>query len=272
MWSKSFGVLAVACALCALPFHAVALSITDAELAPLSWNITPDPTNDSAGGSNYQVFGVGHAISGNMLYVVVRTNFPEAGVSGGDSYAKPVTFSPGDLYINVGGTFQAGTGTEYGVASTSHGNVVTQAYATWGSPVIAGRLYNHNFVAGSPMFADGTLERYQTDVPTFTPDDGDGNNLVNSYPTLIRFGGEIGDFSGVRWRSNGPDPWAYDIYYKIDLTALGYTGQAIQLFWTMECGNDGGQHFVPEIPEPTTMALLLTGVGVVAARKRRMLA
>lgn len=276
MWSRGLTKSAVFLMCLVFSFYAGAGTITDSELAGLSWTITNDVLQDAAGGDPYEVYGMGTAISGNSLYVVVRTNFDVVNGTDNewDSYSANVHFDPGDLYVNVGGTFQSGTGTEYGVATTTHGNLSPQAYNAWGSPVTAGNLYTADTASGSPMFADGTYERYEYNYlgATASPPDGDGDLRTNSYPTFIRYGAEYGsDVAAVLVESNSTDPWLYDLYYRIDLSALNPWNQTVQLFWTMECGNDGVQTFVPfgEIPEPTTVALLLSGAGVLAAKRRR---
>ncbi len=231
---------------------AYGLSISDKELASLSWKYTKDSNTDTAGTSTFTSYGSGYAISGGFLYVVIQTNFPEAGTIGNDSYSRSTHISPGDLYLNVGGTFQGGGGTAYGIATTSHANVVQQAYAgqTW-TPVTAGSLYKN----------------------ATSPDDGDGNNNLNSYPTLITSGSLVGgDVSGVRYRANGAsDAWDWDIFYKVSLSALGLTGgETLQSFWVMECGNDGVQQMIhnPAVPEPTTIALMAAGMAAFAVRRR----
>jgi hypothetical protein len=250
---------------------ASALSITDSELGSLSWSYTSDPSTDTAGTDSYKTYGMGHAIANGFLYVVVQTNFPEAGATGNDSYTSMTHFSPGDLYLNVGGTFQTNTGNPFGIATTSHANVVTQAYPgeVW-TNVTAGRLYSN------AVFATGTYEQYQENHPTFAPDDGDGNNKLNSYPTLIKSGNQVaGDISGVRYRANGAsDPWDWDIFYKVSLSALGLNplgGDNLQAFWVMECGNDGAQDVfrTPVVPEPSTIALVTAGITALAVRRRR---
>lgn len=245
-----------------------ALSITNSDLAGLTWTYSSDPTTDTAGSALCNTYGTGYSISNGYLYVVVLTNFPAGGTTAGDSYTSSTHLSPGDLYLNVGGTFQTGTGSVYGLATTTHANVVQQAYSgqTWTS-VTAGSLYSN------AVFATGTYEQYQTGVSTYSPDDGDGNNRVNSYPSLIKSGALVaGDVSGVRYvTADAAAAWDYEIYYKVSLAALGLTGgETIQTFWTMECGNDGVQQSFtnPSVPEPATVALMAAGISALAVRRR----
>ncbi len=261
------------CTLLVLSSGAFALSMNDTELDSLNWTYTADPSTDTAspaGTDAFMTYGMGTAISNGFLYVVVQTNFPEMGAMGNDSYVSMTHFSPGDLYLNVGGSFQTHTGQVYGLATTSHDNVVQQAYlGTWAS-VSAGSLYSN------ASFADGTYEQYQLARPTYAPDDGDGSRRVNSYPTLIMSGNLVsGDVSGV-WYTNSDtgDAWDYEIYYKISLSALGLdAGETVQAFWVMECGNDGAQAFATNkaVPEPSTIALLTAGVAALAARRRNII-
>lgn len=250
---------------------AFALSITDSELSGLNWSFTSDPSTDTAGTSTYKAFGMGTAITNGFLYVVVQTNFPQSGAMGNDSYTSMTHFSTGDLYLNVGGTFQSGTGSVYGIATTSHANVVQQAYPgqIWTS-VTAGNLYSN------AVFATGTYEQYQLAYPTYAPDDGDGNNRKNSYPTLIKSGNLVaGDVSGVRYtNADAAKAWDYEIFYKVSLASLGLDpGKTVQAFWVMECGNDGVQAFATNqaIPEPSTVALITAGIAALAARRRNII-
>lgn len=247
------------------------LPITQTEIDALSWTFQPDLLTDHSGGKGFSVYGMSCTVENGYLYVAVHTNFPQGGLTGADSYESNNLFNPGDLYINVGGTFQGGGGSAYGVATTNHENNVTQAYGSWGNPVTAGSLYQP-LGGGSPFFASGTWETYEGYIGTVDPADGDGSVAVNSYPTMIRYGVLVaGDVSGLSYLANTTDPWAYDIIYKIDVSAIGYDPtQDIQLFWAMECGNDGVQIIKQGemIPEPNSF-LILTTAGIIAATVQR---
>jgi len=146
-----------------------------------------------------------------------------------------------------------------------------QAYPgqIWTS-VTAGNLYSN------AVFATGTYEQYQLAYPTYAPDDGDGNNRKNSYPTLIKSGNLVaGDVSGVRYtNADAAKAWDYEIFYKVSLASLGLDpGKTVQAFWVMECGNDGVQAFATNqaIPEPSTVALITAGIAALAARRRNII-
>jgi len=249
------------------------LSISQAEYDGLTFTDHHDDLlTDHSGGSGFSIYGISCTMENGYLYVAVHTNFPKAGLSGSDSYGQGILFNPGDLYINVGGSFQSGTGSAYGVATTTHTNNVTQAYGSWGAGVTEGGLYAPDG-SGNPFFADGTWEVYQAHFSGVVDpaSDGDGSMFINSYPTMIRYGSAVGgDVSGVAYLANVGDPWAYDIVYKVDLSAIGYSGtQDLQLFWAMECGNDGVEITKDgEIPEPTTVALLAAGISAMAVRRK----
>lgn len=251
------------------------LTITQAEVDALTWNTRADLLNDHSGGSGFSIYGISCTVENGYLYVAVHTNFPKAGLTGSDSYGSNKLFNPGDLYINVGGTFQAGGGSAYGVATTSHGNNVTQAYAAWGGAVTEGGLYTPS--GAGPFFATGTWEVYQAHLGVVDPDDGDGSPVINSYPTMIRYGtAAAGDVSGTAYLNNTitvAEPWKYDIVYKVDVNAIGYNGtQNLQLFWAMECGNDGVEIVKEgEVPEPATIALLAAGISAMAVRRKSVL-
>jgi len=245
---------------------AMALLFVSGSAMALSWTWVDDPTNDATGSSAFQIYGMGYAFDADTLYYSVRTNFPESGVSGYDSYGGSYKFSPGDLRINAGGDI-------FGLAFTTHANVVPQAYpGTWPT-VTKGRLYTN------AVFADATYEGYEAYLLSkgITPVPTDGNlyDGQNTYPTLIKgFASELTGVSSVQWvpDNNSSTPWVYEITGSVKTAALGLdAGEAFDLFWTMECGNDAVKATgVSPIPEPSTVLLLgagLLGLGVAARRK-----
>ncbi len=268
---------AILTAVLAMTGEVSALSISTSELAGLNWSYTKDSDSDAASSAtvSFETYGMGSAISNGFLYVVVQTNFPGDGALGSDSYTAVTHFSPGDLYLNVGGTFQSKTGSVYGVATTTHANVVQQAYAGSWQTVQAGKLYTN------ASFATGTFEQYQLSHSNAIPDDGDGSKRLNSYPSLMKSGTlAAGDVSGVLYRTVTGFEWAYEVVYKVSLASLGLAGNSndpeVQLFWVMECGNDGVEHIVksggePVVPEPSTIVLMMAGLGAVIAKRRRIL-
>ncbi|MCA9424339.1 MAG: PEP-CTERM sorting domain-containing protein [Candidatus Omnitrophica bacterium] len=265
----SLFLMVVVLALLTGPGHALSINQADYDAVKGSLTYTADLLTDHSGGSGYSVYGISCGVVGDYLWVSVHTNFPKSGLTGSDSYASGNLFNPGDLYINVGGTFQSASGSAYGVATTSHGNNVTQAYNTWGNPVVEGGLYSP--AGGGPFFADGTYEVYEATLGVVSPSDGDGSIVKNSYPTMIRYGqAVVGDNSGTAYLANVGNPWNYDIVYKVSTAAIGYTGaQDLQLFWAMECGNDGVECVkTGEVPEPATMALVAAGVTAMAVRRK----
>jgi hypothetical protein len=235
-------------------------------------NFTNDLPNDRVSYRAYEVYAVGSAVDAGKLYFEVRLNFPEAGIVASDSYGVN-QIDPGDLVIAVGKPSVFDTGAIlHGIAVTSHGNIAPQAYPgeVW-DDVVKGRLYTH------ATFADGTYEAYQAKKvgqgQPYTPNDRDGDNFKNSYPTLIKYGTEVTGVSNLSYDAADPAlTWDYEITGWVETSAIGLgVDQDYALFWTMECGNDGAEHHdkIPPIPEPATGSILLLGLLSVRRLRRR---
>ncbi|MBM4046237.1 MAG: PEP-CTERM sorting domain-containing protein [Planctomycetes bacterium] len=247
---------------CSISF-ALACLIASGSASALTWTTVWDPTNDEIG-PGYQVYGMSYAFDqDNTLYYSILTNFPEAGRTTTDSYGGPFHLSPGDLWINAAGTI-------YGLAFSTHANVVQQAYSDVWPTVTKGNLYKY------ATFADGTLEQYEAWVLALrgilpTPSDGDQFDGQNKYPTLIKgYSQEIAGQSNVQWVTASGQPWAYEIVGSINTAAIGLdAGETVQLFWSMECGNDAAMITTQApIPEPGTFLLLSIGIfGLRIARR-----
>lgn len=248
---------------------AVLLGVTGAMAGPYTW--VTDPSNDASGGAPYEIYGIGYRFEDGKIDIAIRTNFPEAdvwgAVTGGAEW-----LSPGDLYINVNGSYAAGTGTAYGLGMTTHldGDKTATDHSDDALPwkyVYKGGLYK------DAVFATGTYEGYpNADLGTGTPWDGDGSNSNNNYPTLIAdYYDGIGYQGDPVWNAVGGEDWEYVITASIDRTTLGlWEGDSFEVWWSYECGNDAAMAagIAPAVPEPASLALLLIGCGTILRRRR----
>jgi hypothetical protein len=241
---------------------------------------TDDLIGDWSGDPICEIYGIGSRIEEGKLFFEIRTDTPQAGFFGYDGRAH-THFSPGDLVIavNTDNPFSPGVAL-HGIALTSHGNIVQQAYAgeTWDN-VSEGSLYLN------AEFATGTFERYQQYMAgrgvLVDPDDQDGDDRLNSYFSLIKTGSEVLGQSDATYAAADPgDLWDYVISGWVEMEAIGLLpGMDYALFFSLECGNDAALHTHtyfdpggpedpgPAIPEPGVHGLILAGLGLLYRRR-----
>ncbi len=164
-----------------------------------------DGQGDALGGSGYEVYGVEAGLIGSVVHYRVLTNY-QAAASGGD------------VYINVGGTWQEGTGTVHGIA--------VNALSSYRQMLSAGDLYT-----------DAT---FRTGV------------IFSTRPTFITDSiGHVSGSSTAVVSSPAGIPSAYQVEGTFDTAALpGYVDQSIQIAWAMYCGNDIGDVLIPGTSAP----------------------
>ncbi len=170
----------------------------------LNWTYQADPANDAIG-ALCEVYRMGYAYDEQNLYVNILTDFPESGKN--SSYQGWLT--PGDLYVNVGGSHNAKSGDIFGLALTNHagdlnGNVEPDDNGYAWSGVAEGRLYS------DARFVTGTYEGYQG-ANDWSEDGGnDPFGDANNIPTHIaEFGLDLGYQGDVSWTPNHSGLGAY---------------------------------------------------------------
>ena len=149
---------------------------------------------DATGGLGYETLGIEAGLLGDAVHYRVLTNFP------------PVNRG-GDVYVNVGGTWQRGDGTVHGIAVNSQ--------TPFRTPVLTpGDLYTY------ARFRTGVVRH---DRPMF----------------IIDWAGQVSGSSSAVVHSPPCLPWGYVIEGHFQLSALpNYDEESIQIAWSMYCGND----------------------------------
>ena len=173
-----------------------------------------DAIGDATGGLGFDDWGIEAGILQDTVYYRVLTNFPPT-----DSSPPPVGRG-GDVYINVGGTWQRGDGMVNGIA-------VNQSTA-YRQTLVPEELYTHATFRGGVVHGDR---------PVFIADwvdrvSGRSSATVTNASELPCGGDNM--------------PWRYQIDGHFELAALpDYTNQSIQLAWSKYCGNDITDVIIP---------------------------
>lgn len=255
---------------------AMTLLLSGSALA-LDWTYSYDSSSDASGGKLYEVYSMGYAYDSEYLYFNMQTQFPRTGDS--------IGIEAGDLYINVGGSHNAGTGNVFGLALNDHAGDMNNDVAdvSWVKMAHADDGYDWSAVQQGHLYSDavfstGVYEGYNganelSEDGGKDPFGGDNNIPVH----IAEFGADLGYQSDVTWEKIDS---VYEVNAAISLAALDLSaGGTFEFWWSMECGNDlamisgnvAPQSTPTATPEPGTLLLLSGGlfaiIGII--RKRR---
>jgi len=263
-----------------------------------TYTYTYDRYDDASGGNQYEVYRMGYAQDNEYLYFNMLTGLPQAGYQYGSAMVNA-----GDLYVNVGGSLNAGyngtgvnatykSGTVYGLALTDHSGDMNKDLSvySWASSGTKDNAYKWTAVTEGnlykdAMFSTGVYEAYEQDHASVVVNDklNDQFGGANALPShIVEFGTNLGYQGDVTWVNKGNNVAVnaagtvkrnnvYEVNAKMSLASLGLTGGgAFEFWWAMECGNDG--MMVAGVATPTKTVggeapepatLLLLGSGLV---------
>ena len=176
----------------------------------LAWTYSYDSYGDASGGNGYEVYGMGYAFDDDYLYFNMLTGFnvDRSNLGGIDTRVQA-----GDLYINVGGKHNLGTGSVFGLALTSHTGDMNKDMSDYDSTYRAGGNADNGYdwvavTAGhlysNATFATGVYEGY-AGANELSEDGGkDPFGYENNIPTHIaEFGADLGWQGDVSWNNIG---------------------------------------------------------------------
>ena len=182
-----------------LIFSIISVFVLAGSSIALAWTYSYDSYGDASGGNGYEVYGMGYAFDDDYLYFNMLTGFnvDRSNLGGIDTRVQA-----GDLYINVGGKHNLGTGSVFGLALTSHTGDMNKDMSDYNSTYRAGGNADNGYdwvavTAGhlysNATFATGVYEGY-AGANELSEDGGkDPFGYENNIPTHIaEFGADLG--------------------------------------------------------------------------------
>ncbi|MEG4344535.1 PEP-CTERM sorting domain-containing protein [Microcoleus sp. A003_D6] len=265
----------------------------------LGWNYATDPSYDSLGGSEYEIYGmaVKDDLATNTIWVAISANTPLMGINTGP-YLEGMPVSNGnigwgDLFFDFSGkgNYKAandsnnlfgirfapnndsktpGTGVYSGVNATS---VVTENAGWW-------NLHNHNSGLNKRTGLEARMGDLAWNDPYYSPYTNEASYYrpETHIPNVIASGNKVGDITmvndaelvaaGLAFAAL-PARGSQTIGFKFDKSLVPVDSYVATLI--LECNNDA-MALIGEteaVPEPSSILATLLGVGAIGTWRKR---
>ena len=206
---------------------------------------------------------------GSVLSIALQTGFDV--LDGHYKHTDNRHYYSGDLALSFDGDVDLGDGTTYeygadfGLFTKSYGNGTNNNY----------NPHNVDFTGGAGIDAAGlyAVDTWDNDVvAAHAISNPFAIDSIDAAQTATDF--DLGDLGFGTTAAKGTLAGETSSYYRIvsfDTSAFNIDIEAIDVHWTMSCGNDNIRGTIDSInvPEPESLAIVLLGlVGLFAARVR----
>jgi len=210
-------------------------------------------------------------------------------------YLQLRNFAAGDLYIRVRSTIGQPDKVYGLVLEARKGSAVTTDPDPWraslakaGYTSYAAKEQGTLWLDNDNSFATGTYEDYALhfeEIPEMSQAQvlpglmnvasvSDDKEFRNSYPTLLLDGSAVNTSgNSATWTATTGNPYAGIWTGQFELPSFNAQNEYIEVWWAMECGNDGvsvtAVRSGAEVPAPSSLILLCIGLAPVALARIR---